>query len=93
MIDKINQVNHEVKLVDRNFIFLSGINRIMSFNDEEFLLESSMGNVHIKGRGLEVIKMDTTDGNVKIKGYISSLIYLDSAKKVKEESLVTKLFK
>ncbi len=93
MNDKLNVVNHEVKMVDRSFITLTGINKIISFNDEEFLLESSMGNIHIKGNTLEVIKMDTTDGIVKIKGHISMFNYLDNIKKNKEDSLMAKLFR
>ncbi len=93
MIENSQVVSHDIKVVDRNFIHLTGIIKILSFNDEEFLLESNMGNIHIKGRNLEVIKMDTTDGNVKIKGHLDSLTYLDSKQKIKDESIVSKLFK
>ncbi len=93
MNEKISTNNHEVKVLDRTFISLTGINKIMSFNDEEFLLESIMGNIHIKGINLEIIKMDTMDGNVKIKGTLSSLIYLENKTKNKEESIMAKLFK
>ena len=42
---------------------------------------------------LELVKLDTHDGNVKIKGKVNSIIYLESHKKEKEESILTKLFK
>ena len=77
MENNIIKLNHEVKIVDRNSIYISGILKIISFNDEEFLLESSMGNIHIKGNNLEVVKMDTLDGIVKIKGKVCSYNYLD----------------
>lgn len=93
MLDNSNVVSHEVKMVDRNFIHLSGILKVSSFNDEEFLLEANMGHIHIKGTGLEVIKMDTSDGIVKIKGHLNSLIYLENKQKIKDESIVAKLFK
>lgn len=93
MIENNSVVSHEVKIIDRNFIHLTGILKITSFNDEEFLLEANMGSVHIKGTGLEVIKMDTTDGVVKIKGHIIGLNYIENKQKIKEESLVSKLFK
>ncbi len=93
MNDKINQSNHEVKMLDRNFISLTGINKIVSFNDEEFLLESNMGIIHIKGKNLEVLKMDTLDGCLKIKGLISTINYMEETKKTKEESFIAKLFK
>jgi sporulation protein YabP len=52
-----------------------------------------MGNIDIKGEKLEIIKLDTMDGQVKIKGKINSLIYLDQRKNNKEESFIAKLFK
>lgn len=89
---KINQ-NHEVRIVDRSFINLSGISKINSFNDEEFLLESIQGNIHIKGSGLEIVKMDTGDGLVKIKGHLNMINYIDGKEKNKDDSLISKLFK
>ncbi len=91
--ESVNFGNHELKIIDRGIITLTGIKKIVSFDNEEFLLESVMGMIHIKGEKLEVIKLDTHDGNVKIKGKINSFQYIESVKKGKEESLLTKLFK
>ncbi len=93
MIEKNGQNNQEVKLIDRSFISLSGINKIVSFNDEEFLLESILGNIHVKGNTLELIKMDTSDGVVKIKGSINSFVYIDGNYKNKEDGIIAKLFR
>lgn len=92
-IENVNFGTHEVKIIDRSIINLSGIKKIISFNKEEFLLESVMGIIDIKGNNLELIKLDTHDGNVKIKGKISSFQYIEANKKNKEESLLVKLFK
>ena len=42
-----------------------------------------------------MIKLDTLDGNVSIKGKIDSMIYLENVKhkKGKEESVISRLFK
>ena len=93
VIENTNFGSHELKMIDRSIITLTGIGKITSFDNEEFLLESNMGLVHLKGEGLELIKLDTHDGNVKIKGKVNSFTYLDNNKKTKEESLLTKLFK
>ena len=50
-----------------------------------------MGNIVIKGSNLEMIKLDTIDGNVSIKGTIDSMNYIDD-KKI-SDSIITKLFK
>jgi len=85
--------SHEIKIVDRSSILLTGIKKITSFDNEEFLMESTMGIILLKGEALEIIKLDTHDGNVKIKGKINSFNYLESKTKSKEESLLAKLFK
>jgi len=85
--------NHEVKMTDRKTILLTGIKKIVSFDNEEFLMESNMGVILLKGENLELIKLDTGDGNVKIKGKINSLNYVEGKEKNKEDSLISKLFK
>ena len=83
--------NHIVKLVDRKSIVLSGVKRIINFDNNEFNLESVMGDILIKGSDLEMIKLDTIDGNVSIKGMIDSINYHVSNKD--KDSLINKLFK
>lgn len=97
-MDKENNIitygSHELKIIDRKEIALTGIKKITSFDSEEFLLESNMGIILIKGSNLEIMKLDTHDGNVKIKGKINGFNYLENAKdKAKEESIISKLFK
>jgi len=97
-MDKVEEIvtygTHELKLIDRREIALTGIKKITSFDSEEFLLESNMGIILIKGSNLEILKLDTHNGNVKIKGKINGFTYLENGKdKPKEESIIAKLFK
>lgn len=92
--DIIASSNHSISITERKNIVLSGVKKIDSFDNEEFLLETIMGYIVIKGSDLEIIKLDTYQGNVSIKGKINSLTYMESAtKKEKEESIISKLFK
>ncbi len=96
-MDKDNMIvgsSHSITISERKSILLSGVKKIESFDNEEFLMETIMGYIIIKGADLEIIKLDTYQGNVSIKGKINSLTYMESAnKKEKEESLLSKLFK
>lgn len=83
---------HEIKLINRELLYLSGIKKIDNFDDSEFMLDSVMGNIYIKGSNLEVLLLDTDKGDVRIKGKISSIIY-SSSKKESKESFFSKLFK
>ena len=92
--DIITNYNHTISITERKNINISGVKKIESFDNEEFLLETTMGFIIIKGEDLEIIKLDTYQGNVAIKGKINSLIYMENlGKKEKEESLFSKLFK
>lgn len=86
-----SNTNHVIKLVDRKNIVVSGVKKINSFDDKEFYIVSVMGDIVITGTELELIKLDTIDGNVSIKGNISGIDYQDGLKS--GEKLLTKLFK
>ena len=88
------QFNHSITLNERKNLVITGVKKIDSFDDEEFLLDTSMGYVVIKGEELEIIKLDTFQGNVSIKGKVNSFTYVEAgSKKEKENSMFSKLFK
>lgn len=98
-MDKTSNIDgsysHSISIVERKSIVLTGVKKIESFDNEEFLMETTLGYLAIKGSELEIIKLDTYQGNVSIKGKIDNLMYLDnvSGKKNKEDSILNKLFK
>ena len=88
-----NLVNHEVKIFDRREIVLTGIKKITSFDPEEFLLETTMGMLLIKGSNLDIVSLDTHNGHIEIKGKVNSYEYLDTNKKGRQEnSFIARLF-
>ena len=53
-----------------------------------------MGFILIKGEGLELIKLDTWEGTLSIKGKVNGLNYIEgTGKKASGESMLSKLFK
>ena len=90
-----NSFNHGISISERKNIVVSGVKKINSFDNEEFLMDTTLGFLSIKGDGLEIIKLDTYQGNVSIKGRVDSIIYSDNnvSKKEKENSFISKLFK
>ncbi len=93
VIESISTVSHQLQISERKQIMLTGIKKINSFDNEEFLMESVMGMILLKGSDLEIVKLDTHDGNVSIKGKIDSFTYLDDNKKAREDGFLAKLFK
>ena len=92
IIDNMVTSTHDVKISDRGQILMSGVKKIISFDNEEFLMDTTLGGLLLKGESLELVKLDTHDGCVSIKGIINSMVY-DDAKKKDGESLIGKLFK
>ena len=97
-MDKVKELddsfNHGITLAERKNVVLTGVKKIESFDSEEFLMDTTLGFLNIKGSELEIIKLDTYQGNVSIKGKIDSLTYMDNGiNKPKEESFLGKLFK
>ena len=82
-----------ISVNERKLIYITGVNKIESFDEEEFLLDTSMGYLAIKGNGLEIVRLDTKDGIVSIKGNVDSFAYFDNVKKGTKSSLFDKLFK
>ena len=92
---QIHNYNHVFNLIERKSVTVSGVKKIDSFDSEEFLIESVMGYMIIKGSELELLKLDTREGVVTIKGHVNSLTYVDdlTIKKNKENSVISRLFK
>lgn len=90
----INSYNHTITMVERKSFVTSGVKKIENFDDSQFLIDTVMGYLLVKGENLELVKLDTMQGTVTIKGLINSLNYLDdSVKRDKENSIFNRLFK
>lgn len=97
-MDKVNDIennfNHGISVSERKNIIITGVKKIDSFDNEQFLMETTLGYLLVKGEELEMIKLDTYQGNVSIKGKIDGINYLDTnVNKSKENSFFNKLFK
>lgn len=97
-MDKVKEIeatfNHGISMAERKNIVVTGVKKIESFDNEQFIIDTTLGLLTVKGSELEIIKLDTYQGNISIKGRIDSLVYMDNElKKIKEETFLSKLFK
>ena len=93
MDKNIETIDHKININERKNIVLTGIKKLNSFNDLEFFVDSVMGPILIKGNNLELIKLDTFQGVLSIKGKINSFSYMDDNKKIKADNIMARLFK
>ena len=91
--EKIEMLNHSISIVERQNLQIGGVVKIDSFDNEEFLLETSLGLLGIKGKNLEIVKLDTYEGTIMIRGVINALSYLEDNSEKKENKMLARLFK
>jgi len=75
---------HKVEIRDRKTIMLTGIKQVLSFNDEEILVESIQGYVALKGEGLFIKELNLETGTLTVEGFIKEFSYADEGVKAKE---------
>ncbi|PLR78929.1 sporulation protein YabP [Bacillus sp. V3-13] len=84
---------HDVIMRGRRLLDITGVKQVESFDNEEFLLETVMGFLAIKGQNLQMKNLDVDKGVVSIKGKIFDLVYLDEHHGEKAKGLFSKLFR
>ena len=91
--NSISNYNHGISLLERKNLVNTGVKKIENFDKEQFLLETVMGFIIVKGEDLELVKLDTLQGNISIKGTVNVLYYAEDINKKKEDSIFNRLFK
>lgn len=91
--NKNTNPQHDVVMRGRRTLEISGVKQVESFDNEEFLLETVMGFLVIRGDNLQMKNLDVDKGVVSIKGRISGFSYLDDQHGEKAKGFFSKLFK
>lgn len=84
---------YQLLINNRESIDLNGVIKLDSFNQNEFLVETELGYLNIKGANLSLGLMDMDKGTLTIQGRIDSLSYVKKDKEADKESFLKKLFK
>lgn len=73
---------------------VTGIKRIESLNQEQFILETILGMMTIQGKNLEMVNLNIESGELSVTGYVNSITYENAkTESSKKENILTKLFK
>ncbi|WP_209978405.1 sporulation protein YabP [Paenibacillus eucommiae] len=78
-------------MLNRKLLEISGVLNVESFDSEEFVLETELGFLTIKGQNLHIKNLSLEQGLVVIEGTVNGLTYADAHDKTK--SFLGKLFK
>jgi sporulation protein YabP len=86
--------HHDVKMVNRKKMDLTGVINVESFDNEEFLLDTEFGFLAIRGQNLHMKNLNVENGIVSIEGLITEMVYVDhTTGGDKAKGLFSKLFK
>lgn len=83
----------EVKMLNRKLLEISGVINVERFDSTEFLLETELGFLTVKGQNLHIKNLSLEQGLVAIEGLINALSYAESGGQGKSTGLLGKLFK
>lgn len=94
MEEKQIQRAHKVTIDGRKTGTISGVSDVLSFDENEVLLETGLGTLQIKGKELHVNRLTLEKGEIDISGRIDSMVYSENGHTKKQgESLLGRLFK
>ena len=88
-----NSVIQNIILENRNKLNISGVQDVLSFDDQVVIIETDLGILTVKGENLKINKLSIDTEEVIIEGEINNLGYSDHTKKEQEGGLFSKIFK
>lgn len=80
-------------LENRKKLSISGVEDVLSFDDQIVILETSLGMLTIKGEDLRINKLSIDTTEVVIEGEMNSFSYSEKQDKKTSGSLLGKIFK
>lgn len=81
---------HSFSLKDRKSLEMKGVLEVVSFNENKVILQTTQGNLFVKGSELNIINLNLDDGSIKVEGYVTSLEY---SEKTQKTGIFNRLFK
>lgn len=80
-------------LENREKLSISGVNDVLSFDDQIVILETQLGLLTVKGENLRINKLSIDSEEVVIEGDINNLAYSQKEFDKKNNTFLGKIFK
>lgn len=80
-------------LENRGKLSISGVNDVLSFDDQVVMVETELGLLTIKGENLRINKLSIDTSEVIVEGGVAYLAYSDKEIEKNKGSLISKIFK
>ena len=101
MIDERKSMNINVNpnivqnlvLENRGKLNVSGVNDVLSFDDQVVMVDTELGLLTVKGENIRINKLSLDTAEVIIEGEISSLAYSQNKQEKNAGTILSKIFK
>lgn len=69
------QLPHKVTLNERKELTATGVEEVVSFDEDTVILKTGLGTLVIHGKGLQLKNLSVESGQVLVEGTVSAMIY------------------
>lgn len=85
---------HRLMMQNRSALSITGIRDVVSFDENQVILDTDMGLLTMKGKDLHVSRLTLEKGEVDVDGTVDSLVYSSNESYRRSgESLFSRLFR
>lgn len=94
-INNMAQTNiiQNIVLENRGKLSVSGVNDVLSFDDQVVMVDTELGLLTVKGENIRINKLSLDTSEVIIEGEISSLAYSQNKQEKTSGTILSKIFK
>lgn len=101
MIEERKNINMNVNtnviqnlvLENRKKLSVSGVNDVLSFDDQVVMIDTELGLLTVKGENIRINKLSLDTAEVIVEGEISSLSYSQNKQEKNAGTILSKIFK
>ena len=76
-----NEKKQILTLENRERFFVGAVSDVESFSDEEVLLKTDFGRLHVSGKGLHLENLSTENGDISLTGRIDKAEFFEIKEK------------
>ena len=69
------QLPHKLTLNERKELTATGVEDVVSFDEDTVILKTQLGTLVIHGKGLQLKNLSVESGQVSVTGTVSAMIY------------------
>lgn len=99
MIEERKNINVNTNIIqniileNRKKLSISGVNDVLSFDDQVVIVDTELGLLTVKGESIKITKLSLDTAEVIIEGEISNLSYSQNNQEKNAGTLLSKIFK